>query len=195
MPIGRSLTGQRLSAGAAIVPAPFPSPRCIIGLPRHDSAAPWVASRGWRQRPPELQKQRSPCCRGSVTQPRMIVPRNHSRERSIPREVGGCTSQAPPSKARTSPMTTPISCFQPSPTPPPVRLSWSAKSEPTRQQGTNHQHDGGHDAHCGSCTGLWFHGNDSDPSGARRGTLDWNDHGLLPENRFTMRRSRVSSIS
>src|SRR5688572_1249102 len=61
----------------------------------------------------------------------MIVPRNHSRERSIPREVGGCSSQAPPSKARTSPMTTPMSCFQPSPTPPPVRLSWSAKSDPT----------------------------------------------------------------
>ena len=33
MPIGRSLTGQRLSAAAATAPAPFPSPRCIIGLP------------------------------------------------------------------------------------------------------------------------------------------------------------------
>src|SRR5215216_7848685 len=27
-----------------------------------------------------------------------------------------------------------------------------------RQQGADHQQDGGQDAHCGSYTGLWFHG-------------------------------------
>src|SRR5688572_5553942 len=63
------------------------------------------------------------------------------------------------------------------------------------QQGTDHQHDGSHDAHCGSCTDLWFHWNDSDWSDARQGTRDGNDHGVLSENRVTMRRSRVPSIS
>ena len=97
MPIGRSLTGQRLSAAAATAPAPFPFPRCVIGLPQHDSAAP---RRIARPAPATFGTQNSeaPVARGSVSEP-VDRTRNHSRERSIPREVGGCTSQAPPSKA------------------------------------------------------------------------------------------------
>src|SRR5215207_616282 len=195
MPIGRSLTGQRLSPAATAAPAPIPSPRCIIGFPltmtpRRHGHVTRLAS--------------ATCGTPETAEPLLLgAPLLNFDDRtaeSLQRAVDPARGRwlHEPSAAeqgKNQPDDDADELFPAKPDATAGQVELVGEERADCQQGADHEHDAGHDAHCGSCTGLWFHGNDSDLSGARQGTLDWNDLGVLAENRVTMRRSRVLSIS